>query len=174
MLWRTQRRNCCCLRPWPGFLKWEVTLTLPSLSLSHVLVASDNERTLHLPVKLLLGKQIIKTTALIDSEATGNLIDLGLLSLANFPLKNVSTCMCYDFSPFFQYLPPYVLLSYSCSSWDMSLRFLLIIHPFHSHLIILWLPHTIPLYYRKGIFLICVLLLSRTLPPPLGSLVPSM
>ena len=31
--------------------------------------------------------QIIKTTALIDCGATGNLIDIGLLSKANFPLQ---------------------------------------------------------------------------------------
>ena len=63
---------------------------LPSQSLSHVLVASDNGRTLYFPVKLLLGKQIIKTTTLIDSGATGNFMGLGLLSLANFPLKRMS------------------------------------------------------------------------------------
>ena len=63
---------------------------LPSQSLSHVLAASDNERTLHFPVKLLIGKQIVKMTTLIDSGATRNFIDLGLLSLANIPLKKMS------------------------------------------------------------------------------------
>ena len=63
---------------------------LSSQSLSHVLVAPDNERTLRFPVKLLIGKQTVETTALIDSGATGNFIDLGLLSLANFPLKKLS------------------------------------------------------------------------------------
>ena len=63
---------------------------LPSQSLSHVLAASDNERTLHFPVKLLIGKQIVEMTTLIDSGATGNFIDLGLLSLANIPLKKMS------------------------------------------------------------------------------------
>ena len=63
---------------------------LPSQFLSHVLVASDNERTLRFPVKLLLGKQIVETTALIDSRATGNFIDLGLLSLVHFPLRKMS------------------------------------------------------------------------------------
>ena len=71
-------------------MKWEATSTLPSQSLSHVLVAPDNERTLRFPVKLLIGKQTVETTALIDSGATGNFIDLGLLSLANFPLKKMS------------------------------------------------------------------------------------
>ena len=60
---------------------------LSSQILSHVIVAPDNERTLRFPVKLLVGKQIIETTTLIDSGATGNFIDIGLLSLANFPLK---------------------------------------------------------------------------------------
>ena len=67
---------------------------LPSQSLSHVLVAFDNERTLCFPVRLLIGKQTIKTTALIDSRATGNFIDLGLLSLVNFPLKKMSQPIC--------------------------------------------------------------------------------
>ena len=62
---------------------------LPSPTTSHVLVASPNERTLCFPVKLLVGQQTVKTTALIDSSATGNFIDLGLLSLANFPLKKL-------------------------------------------------------------------------------------
>ena len=62
---------------------------LPSQNIPHVLVASANERTLQFPVKLLVGKQIIETTALIDSGATGNVIDFRLLSLANFPLKRL-------------------------------------------------------------------------------------
>jgi hypothetical protein len=55
----------------------------------HVLVASRNERTLRFPVKLLVGDQIVETTALIDSGATGKFLDLGLLSLANFPLQRL-------------------------------------------------------------------------------------
>ena len=50
----------------------------------------------------------------------------------------------------------------------------LVTHPFHSRLVVLWSPHAIPLYYRKGVFHILVFLLSQTLSPPLGSLVPSM
>ena len=57
---------------------------------SHVLVAPPNERTLRFPIKLLVGTQIVETSALIDSGATGNFIDLGLLSLTNFPLKKLS------------------------------------------------------------------------------------
>ena len=57
-----------------------------SHDLSHVLVALPNERTIRLPIKLATGTQIIKTTALIDCGATGNFIDIGLLSKANFPL----------------------------------------------------------------------------------------
>ena len=64
-------------------------MTLPSPITPHVLVASPNERTLRFPVKLLIGQQTIETTALIDSGATGNFIDLRLLSLANFPLKKL-------------------------------------------------------------------------------------
>jgi hypothetical protein len=53
----------------------------------YVLVASKNERTLRFPVKLLVGTQIVETTPLVNSGATGNFLDLGLLSLANFPLQ---------------------------------------------------------------------------------------
>ena len=67
---------------------------LSSQSLSHILVASDNERTLRFPIKLLLGKQIVETTSLIDSGATGKIIDLGLLSLVNVPLKKMSQPVC--------------------------------------------------------------------------------
>jgi hypothetical protein len=70
-------------------LNREVTSTLPSQDISHVIVAAANERTLRFPVKLLIGTQTVETTALIDSGATGNFIDLGLLSLANFPLKKL-------------------------------------------------------------------------------------
>ena len=60
-----------------------------SHDLSHVLVALPNERTIHLPVKLATGTQIIETTTLIDCRATGNFIDIGLLSKANFPLQRL-------------------------------------------------------------------------------------
>ena len=62
---------------------------MPSPITSHVLVAPPNERTLRFPIKLLVGTQIVETSALIDSRATGNFIDLGLLSLTNFPLKRL-------------------------------------------------------------------------------------
>ena len=60
-----------------------------SHDLSHVLVALPNERTIHLPIKLVTGTQIVKTTALINCGATGNFIDIGLLSKANFPLQRL-------------------------------------------------------------------------------------
>ena len=63
---------------------------LSSLTTPYVLVASPNERTLRFPIKLLVGTQTVETTALVDSGATGNFIDLGLLSLTNFPLKRLS------------------------------------------------------------------------------------
>ena len=50
---------------------------------------------------------------------------------------------------------------------------LLIIHPFHSHMFILWTPHAVLPYYQKGIFHVFVPLSPHTLSPPLGSLVPS-
>ena len=60
-----------------------------SHDLSHVLVALPNERTVHLPIKLATGTQIVETTTLIDCGATGNFIDIGLLSKANFPLQRL-------------------------------------------------------------------------------------
>jgi predicted aspartyl protease len=70
-------------------LKQEVASTSSSYKPPHVLVASQNERTLRFPVKLLVGNQIVETSALIDSGATGNFLDIGLLSLANFPLQRL-------------------------------------------------------------------------------------
>ena len=40
-------------------------------------------------IKLATETQIIETTALINSGATRNFIDIGLLSKANFPLKRL-------------------------------------------------------------------------------------
>ena len=60
-----------------------------SHDLSHVLVALPNEQTICLPIKLATGTQIVKTTALIDCSATGNFIDIDLLSKANFLLQQL-------------------------------------------------------------------------------------
>ena len=73
-----------------GFLNGEAISTLPSPTTSHVLVASSNERTLRVPIKLLVENQTVETTTLVDSGATGNFINLRLLSLTNFPLKRLS------------------------------------------------------------------------------------
>ena len=62
---------------------------LPSPTTLHVLVASPNKQTICFPIKLLVGQQTVKTTALIDSSATANFINLGLLSLTNFPLEKL-------------------------------------------------------------------------------------
>ena len=67
----------------------EVTSTSSSHDLSHVLIALPNERTINLPIKLATGTQIVETTALIDCGATGNFIDISLLSKANFPLHHL-------------------------------------------------------------------------------------
>ena len=48
-----------------------------------------NELSASLSSYILVGKQTVETSALVDSGATGNFIDLGLLSLANFPLKRL-------------------------------------------------------------------------------------
>ena len=65
----------------------EVALTSSSHNLAHVLVALLNEWTICLPIKLATGTQIVETTTLIDCGATGNFIDVGHLSKANFPLQ---------------------------------------------------------------------------------------
>ena len=67
---------------------------MPSSTTSHVLAAPSNERTLCFPIKLLVGTQTVKTSTLVDSGATGNFIDLGLLSLTNFPLKKLPQPIC--------------------------------------------------------------------------------
>ena len=53
---------------------------------NHVLIALPNKRTIHIPIRLSVGNQIIKTTAIIDCGATGNFIDQELISLTKFPL----------------------------------------------------------------------------------------
>ena len=69
---------------------WEVALTSSFHDLSYVLVALPNKQTIHLPIKLATRTQIVETTALIDYGATGNFIEISLLSKANFPLKHLS------------------------------------------------------------------------------------
>lgn len=61
-----------------------------SHKIHHILVVPQNEQTPHFPVKLQIGKQVIITTALIDSKTTGNFINLGLLSHMNFPMQHLS------------------------------------------------------------------------------------
>ena len=43
-----------------------------------------------IPIRLSNGMQIIETTALVDSGATGNFIDIGLLCLLKLPLERLS------------------------------------------------------------------------------------
>ena len=58
-----------------------------SHEVNHVLVALPNERTIHIPIMLSVGNQIVETSAIIDCGATRNFIDLELISLAEFPLQ---------------------------------------------------------------------------------------
>ena len=60
-----------------------------SSQVNHVFTALLNERTLHIPVKILVNNQIIKTTAIIDCGATRSFIDPELVALAKFPLKKL-------------------------------------------------------------------------------------
>ena len=60
-----------------------------SLTVNHVITAVSNERTMCIPIRLSNGTQIVKTTALIDCEATGNFIDVGLPCLLELPLEKL-------------------------------------------------------------------------------------
>ena len=54
-----------------------------------VFTTLPNERTLRVPVKILVNNQIIETTAIIDCGATGSFIDPGLLGSTKFPLQRL-------------------------------------------------------------------------------------
>ena len=60
-----------------------------SSQINHVLTALPNERTLRIPVKILVNHQIINTIAIIDCGTMGNFIDPGLTSLTDFPLQKL-------------------------------------------------------------------------------------
>ena len=52
-------------------------------------MALPNERTLRIPVKILVNNQIIETTAIIDCGTTGSFIDPELMKQTNFPLRKL-------------------------------------------------------------------------------------
>ena len=54
--------------------------------INHVLVASSSNRTMSFPISLQGKNKILNTTTLIDSGATGNFMDICLLSLNHFTL----------------------------------------------------------------------------------------
>ena len=60
-----------------------------SHEINHVFVALPNERTMHIPIKLSVGNQTIKTTTIIDYGTIRNFIDLELISLTKFPLQHL-------------------------------------------------------------------------------------
>ena len=62
---------------------------MSSSRINHVFTALPNERTLQIPVRILVNNQIIETTAIIDSGATGSFIDPGLIGLTKFPVKKL-------------------------------------------------------------------------------------
>ena len=63
----------------------------PSLTLNRVLVASPNNRSMTFPIMLQGKNKTVDTSALIDSRATGNFMDLQLLSRDNFVLVRLPT-----------------------------------------------------------------------------------
>ena len=63
---------------------------MSSSQVNHVFTALPNERTLCIPVKILVKNQIIETTAIIDCGATGSFIDPELVALAKFPLRRLN------------------------------------------------------------------------------------
>ena len=74
-----------------GFLRREAALMSPSQSLNHVLIPSQENRTMCIPISLHGLKETIDTFALINSGATGNFIDPYLLSKGIFKLKALPT-----------------------------------------------------------------------------------
>ena len=63
----------------------------PSLTLDRVLVANPSNRSMTFPILLQGMNKIVDTSALIDSGATGNFMDLQLLSRDNFILVRLPT-----------------------------------------------------------------------------------
>ena len=53
--------------------------------MNHVITALPNERTMHIPIRLSNGTQIVETTALIDCGATGNFIDVVSSASLSYP-----------------------------------------------------------------------------------------
>ena len=60
-----------------------------SFQVNHVFTALPNERTLRIPIKILVNNQIIETTTIINCGATGSFINPELIALAKFPLKKL-------------------------------------------------------------------------------------
>ena len=58
-------------------------------TVNHVITALSNERTMHIPIRLSNGTQIVETTTLVDCGATGNFIDVSLLCLLKLPLEKL-------------------------------------------------------------------------------------
>ena len=63
----------------------------PSLTLDHVLVANPNNRSMSFLILLQGKNKTVDTSALIDSGATGNFMDLRILSKDNFILERLPT-----------------------------------------------------------------------------------
>ena len=57
-----------------------------SYSVKRVLIALPNNRSMSFPISLQGKSKTVNTTTLIDSGATGNFMDVHLLSLDNFTL----------------------------------------------------------------------------------------
>ena len=62
---------------------------MSSSQVNHVFTALPNERTLRIPVKILVDNQIIETTTIIDCGVTGSFIDPELIAQAKFPLRKL-------------------------------------------------------------------------------------
>ena len=61
----------------------------PSHTIDQVLVANPSNRSMTFPILLQGKNKIVDTSALIDSRATGNFVDLHLLPLDNFTLEHL-------------------------------------------------------------------------------------
>ena len=67
-------------------------MTSSSHLITHVLVTSPSNQTMHFPILLQGKNQIVETTALIDSDATGNFMDI----LYDYSLSMTSPSFIYQ------------------------------------------------------------------------------
>ena len=66
-----------------------MTSVLPRVSISPVIVADMNAKSMHIPISICLEGQIVETKALIDSGAGGTFIDRNFATRNKVPLRSL-------------------------------------------------------------------------------------